>query len=197
MFVSWPFITRLLCNFIYQIFVKTFESPSVASDCRVFCNLHLTTNSQRYLNETTFCYWDKRTSLKMNSREQGYEDDRFENVVSQNFHCPICLNVFKDPVMCQRNQHYFQGWIQTVLWWVPSAEGTRFLGAFGGMRPKKFWILDSEMPFPGFWGQLWEYYDFAKDHTRNWQNNTFQVFKACMARTADPRFKRRTVVVSN
>ena len=137
MFVSWPFITRLLCNFIYQIFVKTFESPSVASDCRVFCNLHLTTNSQRYLNETTLCYWDKRTSLKMNSREQGYEDDRFENVVSQNFHCPICLNVFKDPVMCQRNQHYFQGWIQTVLWWVPSAEGTRFLGGFGGMRPKK------------------------------------------------------------
>ena len=43
----------------------------------------------------------------MNSREQGYEDDRFENVVSQNFHCPICLNVFKDPMMCQRNQHYF------------------------------------------------------------------------------------------
>ena len=43
----------------------------------------------------------------MCSREQGYEDDRFENVVSQNFHCPICLNVFKDPVMCQRNQHYF------------------------------------------------------------------------------------------
>ena len=43
----------------------------------------------------------------MCSREQGYEDDRFENVVSQNFHCPICLNVFKDPVMCQRNQHSF------------------------------------------------------------------------------------------
>ena len=43
----------------------------------------------------------------MNSREQGYEDDRFENIVSQNFHCPICLNVFRDPVMCQRNQHYF------------------------------------------------------------------------------------------
>ena len=43
----------------------------------------------------------------MNSREQGYEDDRFENVVSQNFYCPICLNVFKDPMTCQRNQHYF------------------------------------------------------------------------------------------
>ena len=43
----------------------------------------------------------------MNSCEQGYEDARFENVVSQNFHCPICLNVFKDPMMCQRNQHYF------------------------------------------------------------------------------------------
>ena len=43
----------------------------------------------------------------MCSREHGYEDDRFENVVSQTFHCPICLNVFKDPVMCQGNQHYF------------------------------------------------------------------------------------------
>ena len=43
----------------------------------------------------------------MNSREQGYEDDRFENVVSQNFHCAICLNIFKDPMMCERNQHYF------------------------------------------------------------------------------------------
>ena len=43
----------------------------------------------------------------MNSREQGYEDDRFENVVSKNFHCPICFNVFKDPVMCQRNQDNF------------------------------------------------------------------------------------------
>ena len=67
-----------------------------------------------------------------------------------------------------------------------------------GHPPRK--ILNfklSEMPFPGFWGQLWEYYDFAKDHTKNWQNNTFQVFKACMARTADPHFKRRTVVVSN
>ena len=37
----------------------------------------------------------------------GYEDDRFENPVSQNFHCPICLKVFKDPVTCQRNQHCF------------------------------------------------------------------------------------------
>ena len=37
----------------------------------------------------------------------GYEDSRFENAVSENFHCPICLNVFKDPVMCQRNQHCF------------------------------------------------------------------------------------------
>ena len=56
---------------------------------------------------TSFRVRDKKSYLKMCSREQGYEDDRFENVVSQNFHCPICLNVFKDPVMCQRNQHYF------------------------------------------------------------------------------------------
>ena len=39
--------------------------------------------------------------------EQGYEDNRFENTVSQSFHCPICLNVLKEPVMCRRNQHYF------------------------------------------------------------------------------------------
>ena len=38
---------------------------------------------------------------------QGYEDNRFENTVSQSFHCPICLNVLKEPVMCRRNQHYF------------------------------------------------------------------------------------------
>ena len=27
--------------------------------------------------------------------------------MDQNFHCLICYNVLKDPVMCRRNQHYF------------------------------------------------------------------------------------------
>ena len=38
---------------------------------------------------------------------QGYEDTRFETTINKNFHCPICINVLKDPVQCQRNQHYF------------------------------------------------------------------------------------------
>ena len=38
---------------------------------------------------------------------QGYEDSRFETTVNKNFHCPICMNVLKDPVQCQTNQHYF------------------------------------------------------------------------------------------
>ena len=38
--------------------------------------------------------------------ELGYEENRFEIVVSQRFHCPICLLVLKDPVMC-KNEHYY------------------------------------------------------------------------------------------
>ena len=37
----------------------------------------------------------------------GYDDRRFESIVDQNFHCLVCYNVLKDPVMCRRNQHYF------------------------------------------------------------------------------------------
>ena len=37
----------------------------------------------------------------------GYEDERFEDIVSENFHCIICTNVFKDPVMCRQNEHIF------------------------------------------------------------------------------------------
>ncbi len=36
----------------------------------------------------------------------GYEDNRFEIVVSQRFHCPICFLVLKDPVMCKNEHHY-------------------------------------------------------------------------------------------
>ena len=39
--------------------------------------------------------------------ELGYDDERFESVVSKNYHCVICLNVFKDPVMCRNNEHLF------------------------------------------------------------------------------------------
>ncbi len=39
--------------------------------------------------------------------ELGYPVERFETAVSRRFHCAICLNVFKDPVMCHRNQHPF------------------------------------------------------------------------------------------
>ena len=39
--------------------------------------------------------------------DQGYEDGRFENVVDKNFHCPICMNVLKEPVQCRNNEHYF------------------------------------------------------------------------------------------
>ena len=46
-------------------------------------------------------------AMELNGNQQGYEDNRFENAVSQNFHCPICLNVLKEPVMCRGNQHYF------------------------------------------------------------------------------------------
>ena len=38
---------------------------------------------------------------KLASYDTGYEDERFEHVVSQSFHCIICTNVFKDPVMCR------------------------------------------------------------------------------------------------
>ena len=37
----------------------------------------------------------------------GYDDERFESIVNQNFHCLICFNVLKDPVMCRRNEHFF------------------------------------------------------------------------------------------
>ena len=37
----------------------------------------------------------------------GYDDERFETTVNRNFHCLICYNVLKEPVMCGNNQHYF------------------------------------------------------------------------------------------
>ena len=37
----------------------------------------------------------------------GYDDERFDAIIDRHFHCLICYNVLKDPVMCKRNQHYF------------------------------------------------------------------------------------------
>ena len=37
----------------------------------------------------------------------GYDKERFESPVSGKFHCSYCLHVYKDPVMCRRNQHSF------------------------------------------------------------------------------------------
>jgi N-acetylneuraminic acid mutarotase len=43
----------------------------------------------------------------MASAEHGYEDERFSHSVSAHFHCGICYNVLKEPVTCQRNEHYY------------------------------------------------------------------------------------------
>ena len=39
--------------------------------------------------------------------QPGYDDERFDTIIDRHFHCLICYNVLKDPVMCRRNQHYF------------------------------------------------------------------------------------------
>ena len=44
---------------------------------------------------------------KLAVRETGYDDERFEQIVSETLHCIICTHVIKDPVMCQRNEHLF------------------------------------------------------------------------------------------
>ena len=37
----------------------------------------------------------------------GYDDGRFEKAVDDHFHCSVCYNVLKDPVMCRNNEHLF------------------------------------------------------------------------------------------
>ncbi|CAB4042553.1 E3 ubiquitin- ligase NRDP1 [Paramuricea clavata] len=37
----------------------------------------------------------------------GYEDSRFETAVDAHFHCSICYNVLKEPMMCRNNEHIF------------------------------------------------------------------------------------------
>ena len=44
---------------------------------------------------------------KLAAYETGYEDERFQQIVSQSFHCIICTNVIKDAVVCPQNEHLF------------------------------------------------------------------------------------------
>ena len=37
----------------------------------------------------------------------GYDENRFEKSVDAHFHCSICYNVLKDPMMCRNNEHVF------------------------------------------------------------------------------------------
>ncbi len=41
------------------------------------------------------------------ARDRGFEEERFELSVSENFKCAICLNVLNNPKGCRNNQHYF------------------------------------------------------------------------------------------
>ena len=41
------------------------------------------------------------------ARDRGFEEERFELPVSENFKCSICLNVLNNPKSCRNNQHYF------------------------------------------------------------------------------------------
>ena len=43
----------------------------------------------------------------MASAAGGYEEERFVHSVSAHFHCGICYSVLKEPVTCQKNEHYF------------------------------------------------------------------------------------------
>ena len=45
--------------------------------------------------------------LRMAEAKYGYDDCRFEKAVNDNFHCSICYNVVKEPMMCRNNEHLF------------------------------------------------------------------------------------------
>ena len=44
---------------------------------------------------------------KLSVYNTGYEDELFQYPVGPSFHCCICTNVIKDPVMCRQNEHIF------------------------------------------------------------------------------------------
>ena len=48
-----------------------------------------------------------KVEVRMASYDTGYDDERFQHPVGQSFHCGICFNVVKDPVMCRHNEHMF------------------------------------------------------------------------------------------
>ena len=43
----------------------------------------------------------------MAAYDTGYKDERFQHPVGQTLHCGVCMNVLKDPVMCQQNEHLY------------------------------------------------------------------------------------------
>ena len=43
----------------------------------------------------------------MAAYDTGYEDERFQHPVGHTLHCGVCMNVLKDPVMCQQNEHLY------------------------------------------------------------------------------------------
>ena len=45
--------------------------------------------------------------MASNGYGYGYEDELFQHPVGHTLHCGICLNVLKDPVSCQHNEHLF------------------------------------------------------------------------------------------
>ena len=46
-------------------------------------------------------------ACRPDEKQYGYEDSRFEKAVDEHFHCSICYNVLKEPVMCRNNEHIF------------------------------------------------------------------------------------------
>ena len=46
-------------------------------------------------------------SYSIDNEYGGYETNRFQKDVDENFHCSICYNVLKEPRMCQNNEHMF------------------------------------------------------------------------------------------
>ena len=59
------------------------------------------------MNGVVLLFLFSREMASKFARDRGYEEERFEFPVSENFKCSICLNVLKNPKGCRNNQHYF------------------------------------------------------------------------------------------